>query len=459
MLHLYLVKAAGSGPQAGETCRPRCIIQAEQTILLDIASKQRNRIRELAQWLTDHPDAATLLRDTKGKGKGKAREGNDNDIVLKQKAHFERCLEEVEPRQRLKELIASTNDWINCFKSRLDAIRSAKTTLHELEQRQRHVSSALEQDTSQKKRTNGSATAQVTVPYPKRRKTVDRGTSPIQEVVDQSIYLEQSQNYGRSTAGIAVHTDTAPFPNQATDAEAALQEDESPPSPQSLPSPPPHAQARPKQSIQTVTEESQQSTTDSSFKPTSLPSVQSLPPVQSSSSGDDGYRMSISRDTTTVGQPGGAEIATASTTKIIVRPVKRPRKSTVKLPPVSSEIQQLLEEAALEAQKKRKEEKQRLGELDYDPWWKLQDWVPPESQIPPGDEPEPEAEQVSVVQEETVQSNISDDKSEEMYTATSRIIGTFEALDTEGSETASQTQRERDDDEARIAEFLRSEDL
>lgn len=460
MLHLYLVKPVGGGQQIGETCRPKCNTKTEQALLLSIASKQRNRIRQLAQWLTDHPEAASLLRDTKGKGKSKARDDGQNDVAMKEKAHFERCLEEVESRQRLKELIASTNDWVTCFKSRLEAVRNAKKMLIALQEGQERISRVDSPPSKKQKRpSSGVTTVEVQVPRnTKRRRTVDRGTSPIQEIVERSIYLEQSREYEQDEGSAVIFEHpvaNGPIHPASLAQETALQEDDSPPSPQSLPSPPPHAQVRQKQ-LQNVTDESQQSTTDSSFKPPSLPSVQSLPPVQSSSSADDGFRTIVIREINSVVHDTGVEKQTDSTTEMVAHKVKKPKKRISKVPPIAPEIQLLLEKAALKAEKKRQEEKEAIGAPVEDHWQGLQEWVPPDNQIGPAVEPETTH---SGEQRQDNESSMSGEMTGAMYTARSHVVS-FEALEADGSSLASQERREREEMEAAgIQEFLKSEDL
>ncbi|KAK9899331.1 hypothetical protein P389DRAFT_168292 [Cystobasidium minutum MCA 4210] len=464
LLHLYLVKPAGGGQQTGEACRPKCRDKAEQTLLLQIASTQRNRIRQLAQWLADHPEAAALLKDAKGKGKARADKPDQADITWKQKAHFERCLEEIEPRQRLRELIASTNDWIECFKSRLDAVQHAQQTLLTMQEQDRKNELEAKGSMSKKRKKQAATDVNRLVQneQPKRRRTIDRGTSPIQElqdVIDKSVYLEASMDHGRPEEEESVHAGISrpAQENQDVKSEHApisrLQEDDSPPSPQSLPSPPPPAQARQKASAQSTTDESQQSTHDSSAKPVSLPSVQSMPPVRSSSPPDDGFKVTIVQDTTTIAShhANGLEQG-ASTSRVKVE--RKPKKRATKLPPLAPEVLTSLEIAAKEAAIKRKEEKLRLGEFDYDPWDGLVAWVAPESHDEqPEQLPEP-IQSIQIAERTEYTANTTD-----VYTAKSRIISTFDSLEAESSETASQGRREREENEARISEFLRSEDL
>lgn len=451
-----MVKPAGGGQQTGEACRPKCKDKSEQSLLLQVASTQRNRIRQLAQWLADHPEAAALLDDIKGKGKGKARQTDPEEITQKHKAHFERCLEEIEPRQRLRELSTSTGDWIECFRSRLNAVQQAQHTVHTLQERRRRRSIDKVNGTEQSnKRVSNAASAAMHDGESKRRRTIDRGTSPIQEIqelVDKSIYLEQSRD-------LDIDHDPAPEMNaDSTEnhvkpgllAAGALQEDDSPPSPQSLPSPPPHAQIR--QQGSTTTDESQQSTNESSSKPIIVPSVRSMAPVQSSCPADDGFKITIVRDTTTTTVQDNAAEQTASTSRVKV--ARKPKKRASRLPPPSPEVLSRLEEAAREAEIRRKEEKARLGEFEYDPWEGLIGWVPPET---PSDRqpvlPEP-VQQVTV--EQTIQANTD---TSEVSPTKSRKSSTFEALEAESSETQSQGRREREENEASIAEFLRSEEL
>lgn len=454
LLHLYLVKPAGGGQQAGEACRPKCRDKSEQNLLLQIASAQRNRIRQLAQWLADHPEAAAILKDTKGKGKGKASATDPEEIAQKQKAHFERCMEEIEPRQRLDELIASTSDWIECFKSRLEAIRLAQRAISTTQEHQSvSVDQAIGKERS-KKRAARSTSAALQEAKQKRRRTIDRGTSPIQELqelAEKSVYLEQSREHDLQCAvsdGIdePVQVGTT---KSALVSSSALQEDDSPPSPQSLPSPPPPAQVRPKQS---TTDDSQQSTNESSSKPIPLPSVRSMPPVQSSSSADDSFKITVIKDTTTTSVHDNLVDQTASTSRVKV--VRKPKKRASRLPPPSSDVLSKLEEAAKEAEIKRKEEKARFGEFDYDPWEGLIGWVPPKSHE--GSRPVLPDPDKKVIVEETVESSAS---TLEMLSAMSRTFSTFESFEAESSETASQGRREREENEARISEFLLSEEL
>lgn len=393
------------------------------------------------------------MDDLKAKGKGKARQTDPEEITQKHKAHFERCLEEIEPRQRLRELIASTGDWIECFKSRLNAVQQAQQTIHTIQERQRRRSVDKIDGTEQsKKRVSSAVSAAMHDGEPKRRRTIDRGTSPIQEIqelADKSIYLEQSRD-------LDIDHDSTPDMNaDSTESHVkpallsagALQEDDSPPSPQSLPSPPPHAQTRQKAS---TTDDSQQSTNESSSKPITVPSVQSMAPVQSSSLADDGFKITIVRDTATTSVQEDGVGQTTSTSRVKV--ARKAKNRASRLPPPSPEVLSKLEEAAREAEIRRKEEKARLGEFEYDPWEGLVGWVPPES---PNDRqpvlPEP-VQQVTV--EQIVQANTYPS---EMSPTKSRKGGTFEALEAESSETQSQERREREENEARIAEILRSE--
>lgn len=439
----------------GEACRPKCRDKAEQSLLLQIASTQRNRIRQHAQWLVDHPEAAALLRDTKNKGKGKERESNQDDIVYKEKAHFERCLEEVEPRQRLKELVASTRDWIECFKERLEVVQEAQHILESVRVI-RESPPKEEALTTNPKRILENGTYDRPDERPKRRKTIDRGTSPIQEVVEKSLYLEHSHDYSekvpdqaREPAQHAMRT------GQALSTENTSHEDDSPPSPQSLPSPPPNAQVRAKHSAQATTEESQQSTADSSAKPASIPSVPSLPPIRSSSpvGGEDSFKITIRQTNVASDLPDLGAATSIATSKVEV--VRKPKKRASKLPPITPEIHNLLEEASREAARKRKEEKQRLGEFDYDPWSELVGWVPPESLSAGAEEQSSEKLSPAIVTETTP----IDTSVEEFTTARTHIVRTFDALDADSSENASQGRREREENEAMIAAFLREEEL
>jgi hypothetical protein len=148
-----------------------------------------------------------------------------------------------------------------------------------------------------------------------------------------------------------------------------------------------------------------------------------------------------------------------TTPKVITHPVvNKPKKRISKLPPITPEVQQLLEEAAAEAEKKRKEERAKQGIFSYDPWDGL--WVPPPApQSVPLNGQVPH-EQQDVAEKEAIQSSASLEAYEEiMMTARSRVLGTFEALDAESSGSASHGRREQEEDEARIAEFLRSEEM
>jgi hypothetical protein len=451
-----------------ENCRPKCLTKSEQEVLLSLAGSQRNRIRQLAQWLRDHPAAAALLHDTKGKSKGKISKDVDGEnVTLKERLHFERCLDEIEPRSRLKDLLECTKDWIECFIARLETVQEAK----ELVQSSKHLQTVVESAVKANKETSPSVKPRKRRPSPqvvvfpdqerlhaKRRKTVDRATSPLHEAADASLYLEHDTSARQVSVDMtAAESEAAAY---ATHTQKDSQEDETPPSPQSLPSPPPHGQSRPLRAQQVTTEESQTTTTqDSSAKAVSLPSVRSLPPVQSSSSGDDGFQVIVVKETmhsTSLGTTRDAEAVSSTTTlkveKVLGQEKKQKKKKkkglrTPEAPPVPLELISVLEEASAEAEKRRKEEKKRLDEYEYDPWADLQCWVPPPA-YPRSVEPQ---------NVKNVQEGPSDDVTY-VQLSSKKARQTFDTFDEE-SQSTSNSRRERLEEEARITDFLRSEDL
>lgn len=105
----------------------------------------RDRLRNISLWLQSYPAAAELLRDPRGKGKGKASDKSNTkqppsrmtDEAAKVYAdHLLRCIRGLEPEGRLQDLATATGDWLTAFENRIDAMIALTTTMNGIAQSQ-----------------------------------------------------------------------------------------------------------------------------------------------------------------------------------------------------------------------------------------------------------------------------------------------------------------------------------
>lgn len=419
MVHLYLVKPAGGLlPETGESCRPKCATKSEQEFLLNLAGSQRNHIRRLSRWLSEHPDLVNYLKDTKGKGKGKARDSLAEEELSKLKDYLEMRLEEIEPKSRLVELLAYTKHWIESFQERVEFIQSVKIALEHnnlpssslAEHSARIADQIIPTSPVQGMQKEPEASTQIrrqrspsrsASPHPKpvskkRKRTVDRGTSPLSEAHDMATSVTVAQAGTASENVIRTSITVAESPDHATKSISAItqvtlestvlnedgNDDDSPPSPQSLPSPPPHGQTRLKPLTQSGKDDSQASTAGSSNKAGGTPSIHTLPPADSSnSSAEDALHATVIQEIVSAevraDTPRKEQTAGLEQNHVVKKKEKR-KHNKHKLPPVSDEVMQKLKQAALEAERQREEERRKEDiYIKYDYWGELKMWEPP----------------------------------------------------------------------------------
>lgn len=93
--------------------------------LENTSGRVKARLDAMRNWLEDHPEARRILKGRKGKGKRVDDEAETNEIVQAEATHFKDVLQEIEPTEVLQDLIDCTKDWLAAFVCRVSVVKKA----------------------------------------------------------------------------------------------------------------------------------------------------------------------------------------------------------------------------------------------------------------------------------------------------------------------------------------------
>jgi hypothetical protein len=98
---------------------------AELAGLENTSGKVKARLDAMRNWLEDHPEARRILKGRKGKGKRVDDGVENNEIVQAEATHFKDVLQEIEPTEILQDLVDCTKDWLAAFVCRVNVVKKA----------------------------------------------------------------------------------------------------------------------------------------------------------------------------------------------------------------------------------------------------------------------------------------------------------------------------------------------
>lgn len=232
----YITSPEGSSTNSTtDSCHLRPRTASEAKLIIDTSQVCHQRLDIIDKWLVKHPAVSQYLRDPKGKGK--AREAPEavsaiesgaaraQTVLLAQR--LKQCIHELDPPQRLADLALATKDWLDAFESRLSCLKAVSPS--PIVAATRLVSpSATDNDV-------------LNQPAPRKRRRLSN------DAYDETGSVGKPKSPVREAA-LPVKAIVKDFQDTQSSSQSQSQSQkswqETPPSPESLPSPPPAAQTR-----------------------------------------------------------------------------------------------------------------------------------------------------------------------------------------------------------------------
>ena len=232
----YLTSSEGSSTNSTpNSCHLRPRTASEAKLISDTSQVCRQRLDIVEKWLSKHPAVSQHLRDPKGKGK--AREAPEAvSAIVSDAAHaqtvllaqrLKQCIYELDPPQRLADLALATKHWLDAFESRLSCLeaesRSPIVASTRLVSPSATDNDVLNQPAPRKRRRLSNDDYDGTGIVGKPKSPVREAALPVKAIVKD---FQDTQSSSQSQS------------------QSQKSWQETPPSPESLPSPPPAAQTR-----------------------------------------------------------------------------------------------------------------------------------------------------------------------------------------------------------------------
>ena len=111
------------------TTKDACILsdlsKSEDIARLTVATKCKDRLERIANWLHQHRAAEIVLLNSSGRGKKRQNpcDMEEAHVLADTEAmHLRRCIQEIEPSELLSELAEATKIWLEAFESRIELV-------------------------------------------------------------------------------------------------------------------------------------------------------------------------------------------------------------------------------------------------------------------------------------------------------------------------------------------------